>query len=143
MNSTVLSCEPNTYILPKNFTQSREAYNHIRAAVYIVETDESKNPSERYLGSRQMFPGDKGKFRINPESVMKHGNKYDGHINRNIRLALSLIDQSKPYIEVVSFNQSKESDALTVTWKVNGCKTLNEARVIVNGGTPKSVLPDG
>lgn len=90
-----------------------------------------------------MFPGDKGKFRINPESIMKHGNKYDGHINRNIRLALSLIDQSKPYIEVVSFNQSRESDALTVTWKVNGCKTLNEARVIVNGGTPKSVLPEG
>jgi len=27
---------------------------------------------------------------------MKYNNEYDGHINRNIRIAVALIDMSKP-----------------------------------------------
>ena len=32
----------------------------------------------------------------------------DGHINRNIRLAMALIDVSKPSIDVIGYNQSSD-----------------------------------
>ena len=53
-NATILKCEPYTYIMPKVLThsQSRESYQHVRAAIYIVETDGNKRPSESYLGGR-------------------------------------------------------------------------------------------
>ena len=57
--------------------------------------------------------------------------QYDGHINRNIRLALSFIELSKPYIEIVNFTEVNEHE-VEITWKVNGCHTLNEAKVIIN-----------
>ena len=75
----------------------------MRSAIYIVETDDYKKPPETYLGRRMVSrPG--SKLRVKTESVMEANNEFDGHVNRNIRVALSLIDLSKPSIEVVSYN---------------------------------------
>jgi hypothetical protein len=45
----------------------------------------------------------KGGFKsIEASSVKKINGENDGHVNRNIRIALALIKMSKPYIEIVS-----------------------------------------
>jgi hypothetical protein len=33
--------------------------------------------------------------------------RYDGHINRNLRACMALIDMAKPYITLVSHEQSE------------------------------------
>lgn len=77
--------------------------------------------------------------RVKPESVTSQRNEFDGHINRNIRLALALIDLVKPYIEVVNYIVSTED--VTLEWRVNGCFKLNQARVTVGNREPTFVLP--
>lgn len=39
----------------KGVTQSLQSYSHIRTAIYIVETDNSKKPPEVTLGSRLTY----------------------------------------------------------------------------------------
>jgi len=71
---------------------------------------------------------------VNTSSVLDFNSPTDGHVNRNIRLALALIDLSKPSIEIVSYSSSDESgEKITVKWRVNGCHTLEEAYALVNG----------
>jgi hypothetical protein len=43
------------------------------------------------------------------------GGKYDGHINRNIRLAVATIDLSRPYINIVNYKDIG-NDKIEVTW---------------------------
>jgi len=69
------------------------------------------------------------------ESVFSSDGNVDGHINRNIRIAMTIIEMSKPYIEVVSYVE-KDDEKIEITWRVNGCFTLNEARFIVNDEIP-------
>ena len=49
--ATLLQCKPITYLLDK-VHQTKEQYETVRAAVYIIETDTSKKPAEADLGSR-------------------------------------------------------------------------------------------
>lgn len=132
-DSTVKQCKPITYSLPDSFNQAD--VSNVRAAIYIVETDNSKMPSERFLGSRLAYKTKDGRIKINADSVKDR--QHDGHINRNIRLALALIDLTLPTIEIVS--STTEGDSVDITWRVNGCYALNEARAIING-VAKSVL---
>lgn len=67
---------------------------------------------------------------------------YDGHINRNIRLAMSLIEISKPYIEVESITNINDYE-IEVIWKVNGCYQINEARVRINNEIVSLLNSDG
>lgn len=74
----------------------------MRSAIYIVETDGMKQPPEHLLGSR-MVSNSKGLFKsVQPESINEINGDYDGHVNRNIRIAMSLIDMTQPHIEVVN-----------------------------------------
>lgn len=98
-------------------------------------------PSEKFLGSRQVYHTKDGKVKVNPDSVKSSGNAFDGHINRNIRLALALIDLSLPTIEIVE--QTETNDLLEITWRVNGCHTLNEARAIINGAATPVLMGEG
>lgn len=73
---------------------------------------------------------------------MGHDVKYDGHINRNIRVAMALIDMTKPYIDMISYNITPQEDKQNITFQVNGCKTLNEVRVVYKNGTlAEQLLP--
>jgi hypothetical protein len=94
--ATSLHCRPQTYALTPNTEQSQAAYEHVRSAIYIVETDNSKEPPEDLLGSRLI----KGAT-VLKQSVMERNGQHDGHVNRNIRIALALIDLAQPQIEVI------------------------------------------
>jgi len=69
---------------------------------------------------------------VNKNSVIEKDGIHDGHINRNIRLALAIIDLSQPYIFITKYDE-RDDDTVQITWQVNGCHTLNEARVYVDG----------
>jgi hypothetical protein len=96
-DATLLKCTPQTYQLPDSIKFGKDAYSQVRAAIYIVETDDLKRPPENFLG-RRLVSKSSSRLRIKPDSVMQANNEFDGHINRNIRLTLSLIDSSKPSI---------------------------------------------
>ena len=76
--------------------------------------DHSKDPSEELYGSRQF------KVIMDEHDVTEGGRQvtkssiydtthyhYDGHINRNIRACMALIDMAKPYITLVSYEESE------------------------------------
>ena len=44
-----------------------------------------------------------GGLRIKGEEIKEWDPKYEGHINRNIKLAMAMIEVSKPYIEIVKY----------------------------------------
>ena len=56
-------------------------------------------------------------------------NLYDGHINRNIRAAMALIDLTKPYIWVKSAKYLEKTDQVEVLFKINGCINITEVNV--------------
>ena len=70
-----------------------------------METDPARDPPAATYGSRKVVVGDGGDFQVMRASVEQQaaddtGEEYDGHINRNIRLATAMIDMAKPYIWV-------------------------------------------
>ena len=69
-------------------------------------------------------------------------NLYDGHINRNIRAALTMIDMSKPYYVVDSIKRVGTTDTVEVTFKVNGCIDLDMASVQI-GNQERLLLING
>ena len=69
-------------------------------------------------------------------------NLYDGHINRNIRAAMAMIDLTKPYIWVTRATYIKETDQVEVKFKINGCINITEASVITNGERTVIVTED-
>jgi hypothetical protein len=40
-------------------------------------------------------------FQVSPSSIFNTNNAYNGHINRNIRSQLALIDAAKPYVSII------------------------------------------
>ena len=77
---------------------------------------------------------------------------FDGHINRNLRLATSMIDMSKPYIYVNAIKQVEGvSHVFEISFVVNGCGSINKVFVERNGsrrnvatrGYCNHNLPDG
>ena len=51
--------------------------------------------------------------------------EFDGHINRNIRLATAMIDMSKPYINVERITRGSKDDELDISFVVSGCAEIN------------------
>jgi len=51
--------------------------------------------------------------------------KKDGHIPRNVRVSLSLIDLAAPYINIRSVSRNKDQESVYVEWKIGGAVTVN------------------
>jgi len=93
--SLVSKCNPITY---GGYSQDKTTYNDssLRAVTMMVETSESKKPPTNNLGSdRDLF---------NPNS------KESGHIARNLRLSLMMIDIVEPYVDITAINGVKLQD---------------------------------
>ena len=99
-NAGFYKCNPQTEPkLDDSFFKSQE---NVRAAVYLIETDGQKDPREATYGAREIISSSEGDLYISRESIENEDPQlgYDGHINRNIRLATAMIDLSKPYIYI-------------------------------------------
>ena len=108
-------CEPNASpVLTEEFFDI-EAQDNIKTCIFRVETDSERNPAVYTYGEREiLFTSDSGEysdgFQVLPESILSNTDDdeststdevgFDGHINRNIRLAMAMIDMTKPYIHL-------------------------------------------
>lgn len=110
----------------------------MRSAIYIVETDSSKEPREDFLGSRLIASASKT---VQKQSVLEKNGEHDGHVNRNIRIALALLDMVLPQIEVVEVKAINETSQ-RVTWRVNGCHSINQAHVLIHNATDNSTYEE-
>lgn len=84
-DSTTPTCRPSTYGgYPTSKTDySGEKANAVRALNILVETSDSKRPSQSTLGT--------------DADILQVNGAGDGHVPRNIRLALQLADVVEPY----------------------------------------------
>ena len=93
-------CTPATK--PKLADSFFETQENVRCAVYLIEADDNKNPLDNTFGSREIvkMADNEEDYQVLRSSVedREKSSGYDGHINRNIRLAMAMIDMSKPYI---------------------------------------------
>ena len=85
-----------------------------RCLVYLVETSMAKNPTQYTLGDR--------------EDMLSMGTRHDGHVPRNLRLSLMLVDMAKPYVQLVSLKKSGERE-LTISYAVGGCLEVDKTYV--------------
>ena len=84
----------------------------MRSATFLIETSDEKDPNEKTYGSREIISGANGDYQVTRSSIedRSESNGYDGHINRNIRLAITMIDMAKPYIKVTSVEKAEGLD---------------------------------
>ena len=68
-----------------------------------------KEPPEYLLGSRLVSSGKSLYKAVKPDSVLEINGEHDGHVNRNIRIALAMLDLSQPHIEIVNITSFNES----------------------------------
>jgi len=47
--------------------------------------------------------------------------KRDGHVPRNMRVALSLIDMAEPYVHIRGHERIEDDETVHVEWKAGGC----------------------
>lgn len=115
-------------------------------AIFRVETTGKPDPVVDTYGARmrKVWPevslSDGTKFidfQVLPSSVQDKSKdaEYDGHINRNIRLAMALIDMTKPYIliERIISIKVEGNDMLQIEFKLNGCIDVQEVFFTRNG----------
>lgn len=122
----------------------KEDMSHVRTAVYLIETDNSKQVQKEKLGGRKIIDLGGDGYKVDIRSVYDKDpyNLCDGHINRNIRAALAMIDMSKPYVVVDSIQRVGDTDSVEVLFRVNGCVNLDQVSLTINDQT-QTILTNG
>lgn len=121
-NSRTTNCNPRSY-LPFIPTEYFTRYEHIKPAIYLIEASDRKHPLESKFG------GDGDIYCQNCPS--------DGHINRFIRMSLAFIDVMQVYPVVTNFVYANNNSQVMISWKINGCLTLNSAKILVQDSATK------
>lgn len=105
-------CEPTTL---GGYSASRVALDQVtkRAITYLVEMSRQKKPDESKLGSS--------------DDIMARGGPGDGHIPRNVRLLLSMIDAVEPYVELGALDVPDDGSQMFVRWTVGGAFVVDSA----------------
>ena len=73
-----------------------------RAVVFLVETTDRKAPPEASLGGERCGAG----------ALLSPGGEGDGHVPRNVRLALAAIDMVRPHVELLEAHAAAGSGGL-------------------------------
>ena len=84
-------CKPSTHggYRPERTAAYENA--SARAVVFLVETTDRKAPPEASLGGERCGAG----------ALLSAGGEGDGHVPRNVRLALAAIDMVRPHVELL------------------------------------------
>jgi hypothetical protein len=93
--------------------------------MYLIEMDNSKNPPESSYGSRDLLTSNQDSQHVSLKSIYNMSSAYNGHMNRNIRTQLALIDAAKPYVSILTVVLLSKNNVLEVTFKINGCSQIN------------------
>ena len=81
-------CSPTTFPFHNQLLVDVPFYS-LRLPFYLVETDHHKQPSHAHYGSRR--------------GIYEDRSCCDGHIPRNIRLSLGVLDLAAPYISYIIY----------------------------------------
>ena len=119
----ITSCQPNEYgggyyANVKSVPSSMYSNITFRAFNFLVETSNSKRPREEKLG--------------NNNNLLEASSSGSGHVTRNIRLSLLLIDLVEPYIDISKIQSlSGNGTEIAVDWSVGGSMTIDKADLFV------------
>jgi hypothetical protein len=143
----VIQCNPPTF---DTYPPEKTTYNNatLRAFNMLVETSHMKIPPKNMLG--------------NSKDVLSKDTSGNGHVSRNIRLALLSADLVEPYVSIVAVNDlalsddivplverncgtaakrvmvPKNVDQITIEWTVGGALEIDETVLWVS-----KTVPDG
>lgn len=114
----VVQCDPATY---DSYPKEKTTYNNatLRAFNMLIETSHQKIPPTNMLG--------------NSKDVLSKDTAGNGHVSRNIRLALLAADMVEPYVSIHAVNGLALSDDVVPLMERN-CKTATKKVLI-----PKNV----
>ncbi|GMF49155.1 unnamed protein product [Phytophthora fragariaefolia] len=101
-------CEPTTF---GGYPAEKTVYNNIthRAFNMLVETSDAKEPRAADLGNtKELYKANVDFFRA--DSIKK---KFVGHVPRNVRLALMMIEMVQPLVRWVDASTSKSQDLMS------------------------------
>ncbi|GAB5035157.1 Hypothetical protein NocV09_02400330 [Nannochloropsis oceanica] len=137
----VLPCNPSTY---GGYPASQTTYNNVslRAFNILVETSKSKDPPASMLGT--------------DDKLWVASGEGSGHVTRNVRLALAVVDLVEPYVHWVghsaagcqwdcappSLSLTEADDFLELQWRVGGAIRVDETQLIA-GPWPGGDLQTG
>jgi hypothetical protein len=104
----VAPCDPHQF---GGYPAQRTMYGdaELRAFNILIETSKDKEPSEDALGSSAGL-------------LSRGGSAGDGHVPRNVRLALLVIDMVQPYVQWVAYDKLR----LEFSWEVGGAAHVDE-----------------
>ena len=115
----VVTCTPTTF---GGYPPDKTRYNNstLRAFNMLIETSDPKEPSRSELGTRN-------------DPLISSNNKNNGHVARNIRLALLAIDVVEPYVTIRGVEGLELSDDVVsgVNMRMyNGASYLENSKMI-------------
>ncbi|KAL7433171.1 hypothetical protein ACHAXM_003516 [Skeletonema potamos] len=125
----VVQCTPTTY---GGYPPEKTIYNNstLRAFNMLIETSDKKEPSREDLGSRH-------------DPLISTNGRTNGHVARNIRLALVAIDVVEPYVSIRGVEELIFQDDVvpTINLKRSSTSYYDDAKLVwVPGSDKKSSL---
>ena len=91
---------------PFNNTEYFTKFEHIKPAIYLIESSDQKSPDESKFGSRK--------------DIYWQSCSSNGHVNRHIRLILAYIDLMKVYPVFNNMTLVRQNTHVQINWKFNG-----------------------
>lgn len=125
-------CHPATY--KKSKKASFASGDQIKTNLYLIEAAMNKDPEESSFGEKsnndkcilELF-GNPFEGEINSKECTEC-ETMDGHVSRNVRVSLSMIDMAAPYI--VPNKPEKKGKATKVSFAVGGSITVDKAFIL-------------
>jgi len=95
----------------------------------LIETSDDKAPLRELFGDRSKDSEcvlkylDTAFYEGVDDATRKECKAKDGHVPRNMRICLSLIDLAAPYVNIKKIDH--KGDSVDIDWKVGGSVTVN------------------
>lgn len=134
-HSEKTTCKPKTY---NGYAKEKTTYKDetLRTVLYLIETADEKIPNQNTLGlryHRSLFSvGSKNAVsKMEKNNMLLYpGTVGDGHIPRNIRLSLGVLNAVEPYIKIkkvntISNNEKKKYET-EIKISVNGVEKIDD-----------------
>ena len=123
-----------------NYPIEKTTYNdaQLRAVNVLVETWDAKKPLQSELGSNSV------------DSLLTVEGEGDGHVPRNVRLALSVLDLVEPYVQITARKASNDvawqQQRFWIGWDVGGAVRVDSTSLMVaqwDARVPSSFFTEG
>jgi len=97
----------------------------------LIETSDDKAPPHEVMGTRTIDSEcvvkylDTAFYEGVDDNTRADCKEKDGHVPRNMRIILSLIDLAAPYVNVKSVNRDDKDKTVEIEWKVGGAVSVD------------------